>query len=187
MGVGGGVPPNAGVLVVLVEICEGFIIDKLTLIQVVVWWQKGTSHYLSQWWCSGLNHKCIIRPQSWVSSGQGTPCVSNMLPVLLITFHCHYNIWGCMCSTGPFQLKWLRGYIYSSMLFSSSNHKYQPYPLLSYFSVVVCLRCLLHHILSLIAYTFWEYRDFVFIVVVQFMMSSNSGMRFCLQIVFICI
>ena len=59
----------------------------------MVWWQKGTSHYLSQWWCSGLNHKCIIRPQSWVSSGQGTPCVSNMLPVLLITFHCHYNIW----------------------------------------------------------------------------------------------
>ena len=39
------------------------------------------------------------------------------------------------------------------MLLSSSNQKYRPYPL-SYFSVVVCLRCLLHHILSLIAYTF---------------------------------
>ena len=37
------------------------------------------------------------------------------------------------------------------MLLSSSNRKYQPYPL-SYFSVVVCLRCLLHHILWLIAY-----------------------------------
>ena len=35
-----------------------------------------------------------------------------MLLVLSITFHCHYNIWGCMCSTGPFQ--WLKGYIYSS-------------------------------------------------------------------------
>ena len=33
------------------------------------------------------------------------------------------------------------------MLLSSSNRKYQPYPL-SYFSVVVCLRCVLHHILS---------------------------------------
>ena len=39
------------------------------------------------------------------------------------------------------------------MLLSSSNRKYPPFPLLSYFSVVVCLRCLLHHILSLIAYT----------------------------------
>ena len=71
------------------------------------------------------------------------------------------------------------------MLLSSSNRKYQPYPLLSYFSVVVCLRCLLHHILSLIAYTFRENRDFVFIIIVQFMMSSNCRMRFGLQIVFV--
>ena len=41
------------------------------------------------------------------------------------------------------------------------------------FSMVVCLRCLLHHILLLIAYTFRENRDFVFITIVQFMMSSN--------------
>ena len=40
----------------------------------------------------------------------------------------------------------------------------------SYFSVVVYL---LHHILSLIAYTFQENRDFVFIIVAQFMMSEN--------------
>ena len=39
--------------------------------------------------------------------------------------------------------------------------------------MVVCLRCLLHHILSLIACTFRENRDFVFITIVQFMMSSN--------------
>ena len=36
----------------------------------------------------------------------------------------------------------------------------------------LCLRYLLH-ILSLIAYTFRENRDFVFITIVQFMMSSN--------------
>ena len=31
--------------------------------------------------------------------------VFNMLLVLSITlyFYFHYNIWGCMCSTGPFQ------------------------------------------------------------------------------------
>ena len=73
------------------------------------------------------------------------------------------------------------------MLLSSSNRKYQPYPLLSYFSTVVCLRCLLHHILSLIAYTFRENQDFVFIIIVQFMMSWNSRIRFGLQIVFVCL
>ena len=37
-----------------------------------------------------------------------------MLQVLSITFYFHYNIWGCMCSTGPFQYRFLKGYIYSS-------------------------------------------------------------------------
>ena len=59
------------------------------------------------------------------------------------------------------------------------------YPLLSCFSVVVCLKCLSHHILSLIVYTFWENRNFVFIIIGQFMMSANSQIRFgfvCLYI-----
>ena len=55
------------------------------------------------------------------------------------------------------------------MLLSSSNRKYPPFPLLSYFSVVVCLTCLLHHILSLIAYTFREKREFV-----QYTISLSS-------------
>ena len=59
------------------------------------------------------------------------------------------------------------------------------FPLLSYLSVVVCLRCLLHHILSLIAYAFRENRDFVFIIIVQFMMNANSRIRVVLQIVFV--
>ena len=73
------------------------------------------------------------------------------------------------------------------MLLSSSNRKYQPFLLLSYFSVVVCLRCLLHHILSRIAHTFRENRDFVLIIIVQFMMSANSCIRHGLQIVFVCL
>ena len=40
--------------------------------------------------------------------------VSNMLLVLSITFYFHYNIWGCICSTGPFKYRWLKRYIYSS-------------------------------------------------------------------------
>ena len=41
--------------------------------------------------------------------------------------------------------------------------------------------------LSLIVYTFWENREFVFISIVQFMMSANSRILFCLQIVFVCL
>ena len=55
------------------------------------------------------------------------------------------------------------------------------------FSEVVCRRCLLHHILSLIAYTFRENREFVFIIIVQFMMSANIRIRFGLQIVLVCL
>ena len=73
------------------------------------------------------------------------------------------------------------------MLLSSSNRKYPPFPLFSYFSVVVCLRCLLHHIMSLFVYTFRENREFVFMTIVQFMMSANSRIRFGLQIVFVCL
>ena len=71
------------------------------------------------------------------------------------------------------------------MLLSSSNRSYPPYPLLSYFFVVVCLRCLLHHILLLIAYTFRENREFVFIIIVQFMMSANGRIRFGFKMVFV--
>ena len=49
--------------------------------------------------------------------------------------------------------------------------------------MVVCLRCFLHHILSLVVYTFRENREFVFIIIVQFMMSAHSRIRCGLQIV----
>ena len=68
------------------------------------------------------------------------------------------------------------------MLLSSSNRKNPPFPLLSYFSAVASLRCLLNHILSLIAYTFQESWEYVFIIIVQF-----SRIRFGLQIVFVCL
>ena len=70
-------------------------------------------------------------------------------------------------------------------MLSSSNRKYQPFPLYLYFSVVVCLRCLFHHILSGIAYTFRENWDFVLIIIVW--LSANSRIRFDLQIVSVCL
>ena len=48
-------------------------------------------------------------------------------------------------------------------------------------------KCLLHHILSRIAYTFWENREFFFIIIVQLMMSANSQKRLGFQIVFVCL
>ena len=59
------------------------------------------------------------------------------------------------------------------------------FPIAIIFSVVVCLRCLLHHILLLIAYTLRENREFVFIIFVQFMMSVKSRIRFGLRILFV--
>ena len=46
--------------------------------------------------------------------------------------------------------------------------------------MVECLRCLIHHILSLITYTFRENLEFVFIIIVQFMMSANIRILFWL-------
>ena len=73
------------------------------------------------------------------------------------------------------------------MLLSSSNRKYAPFPLLSYFSVVVCVRCLLHTTLSLIAYTFRANRESVSIIIVQLMISANIRLRFGLRIVVDCL
>ena len=61
------------------------------------------------------------------------------------------------------------------------------FPIVIIFFRVLCLRCLLHHILSLISYTFRENREFVFIIIVQFMMSANIRIRFGLQIVLVCL
>ena len=61
------------------------------------------------------------------------------------------------------------------------------FPIVIIFSLVVCLRCLLHYILALIAYTFRANPEFVFIMIVLFMMSANIRIRFALHIVFICL
>ena len=110
-----------------------------------------------------------------------------MLLALSITFNCHYNTWGYMCSTGPFQFWWLKGYIYSSCYHHHQigsihlSHCYHIFPWSCSWKVF------LHHILSLIAFTFRENRDFVFIIIAQYLMSANSRIRFGLQIVLVCL
>ena len=83
-----------------------------------------------------------------------------------------------MCST--VQYRWLKAYISVTHVIIIIKSEVSTFPIVIIFSVVVCLRCLLRHILSLIAYTFRENREFVFIIIVQFMMSANSRIRFAL-------
>ena len=113
--------------------------------------------------------------------------VSSMLLILSITFYLHYNIWGCMYSTGAFQYMWLKGYSYSSCYYYHHqigsihlSYCYQIFPWLCAWGV-----CYIDLILSLIAYTFRENREFVSLLV--FMMSANSRIRFGLQIVSVCL
>ena len=82
--------------------------------------------------------------------------VFNILLVLSITFHFHYNIWGCNCSTGPFQYRWLKGYIYGSCYYHHLigsihlSHCYHIFPWLCVWDVCCIIFCHLLHIRSLI-------------------------------------
>ena len=72
------------------------------------------------------------------------------------------------------------------MLLSSSNRKYQPYPLLSYFR-----GCVPGMFVTSYSVTYCIYipgkPGFCFHIIVQLMMSTNSRIRFGLQIVFVCL
>ena len=75
-----------------------------------------------------------------------------MLLVLSITFHCHCNIWGCMCSTHPFQ--YIERYIYSSCYYHHQigsinlTHCYQIFPWFCAWDVCYIICCHLLHIHS---------------------------------------
>ena len=80
--------------------------------------------------------------------------VVNMLLVLSSTFYFHYNIWGCMCSTNPFQYRWLKRYVYSSCYYHHQigsihlSHCYHIFPWLCVWDVCYIIFCYLFHIHS---------------------------------------
>ena len=80
--------------------------------------------------------------------------VFNMLLVLSITFYFHYNISGCMYSTGPFQYRWLKRNIYSSCYYHHQigsihlSHCYHIFPWLCAWDVCYIIFCHLLHIRS---------------------------------------
>ena len=83
--------------------------------------------------------KCL-----WSLSCGGVP---NMRLVLSIIFHFHWYIWGCMwpISTGPFQFRWLRGYIHSSCyhqirsIHLTHYHICVPEMFVTSYSVIYCI------------------------------------------------
>ena len=109
-----------------------------------------------------------------------TCCYSSRLPVIFI------NIYGVVCvQLVHFSLSVLRGYIHSSCYYhnqigSINLTHYHIFPWLCAWDVCYIILCHLLHII-------WENRDFVFIITVQFMMSTNSRIRFGLRIVFACL
>ena len=71
-------------------------------------WLHVKMHYSSL--CITTQRHWIHINVCWVSCGG----VFNILLILSITFYFRYNIWGCMCSSDPLQLRWLKWCIYSS-------------------------------------------------------------------------
>ena len=89
-------------------------------------------------------------------------------------------LWRYTCLLLLISMLWHRQAIFESKGDKLSNRKYQPYPLLSYFSMVVCQGCLLIHILSLNYIYIPENWEFVFIIIVQFTISANRWIPFAL-------
>ena len=112
--------------------------------------------------------------------------VFNMLLILSITFHCHFIYGIVWVQLTHFSLDYWNDISRAHVIIIIKS-KGSTLPIVFIFSVVVCLRCLLHDTLSLIANTFRENRDFVFAIIVQIMMSANSPIRFGLLIVFVCL
>ena len=100
-----------------------------------------------------------------------------MLLVLSITFHFHWYISGCMCSTGPFHFRWLRGYIYSSCYYhhqieSTNLIHYHIFLWLCAWDVSYIIVCQLLHIhsrktgilLSLLLCSLWWVKIFGYVL-----------------------
>ena len=102
-------------------------------------------------WLNSADIRHVPLPLREINSHEG---VSDMLLVLSTTFHCHYNIWGCMYSTSPFQFRWLKRYLYSSCYYHhqiggiNPTHCYHIFSWLCTWDVCYIKFCHLLHIHS---------------------------------------
>ena len=104
--------------------------------------------------------------------------VLNMLLGLSITFYFSYNIWGCMYSTGPFQYRWLKGYISRSCYHHQIgsihlSHCYHIFPWLCAWDVTYCI-----YVPGKLEICY-HYHCAIY--------DANIQIRFSLQILFVCL
>ena len=90
-------------------------------------------------------------------------------------------MWVCMCWTCPFKFRWSRGFIYNS----SSNLRNQHFPLLSYFSVIVCEVVIISYAVGFthicVSWNSWVLHLWL---LCSLMMSANNRLRCGLVVVF---
>ena len=111
--------------------------------------------------------------------------VPNMQLVLSITFHFYWYIYGCVCSTGPFQFRWLEDVSIAHVIIIIKS-EVSTLPIIIFFRVCVPEMFVTSYSVTYCIYIAGK-MDFVFIIIVQFMMSANVRIRFGLQIVFVCL
>ena len=105
-----------------------------------------------------------------------------------------------MCSTGPFKNRWSTGYIYSSCYYHhqiGSIHLSHCFHMFLWLCAWDACYIIIGHLLyihsgktmtmTMLTMTMTINREFVFMSIVQFMMSANNRIRFRLQIVFVCL
>ena len=102
-----------------------------------------------------------VEPSTWYSSRATLPSTDpthwrlTSQPCLCSNHHSTWaHMWGCMCSTGPFQYRWLMGNIYSSCHYHRQigsihlSHCYYMFPWLCAWDVCYIIFCHLLHIRS---------------------------------------
>ena len=106
-------------------------------------------------WYHKLYH-CTIRPYTILSY----PIMSYIILCFIISYHrlpfivITTYIWGCMCWTGPFWFRWLKGYIFCSCYYHPQigsinlTHCYHIFPWLCASDVCYIIFCHLLHIHS---------------------------------------
>ena len=105
----------------------------------------------------------------------------------VITFYFHYNMWGCLCSTDPFQYRWLKRYVYSSCYYHHQigsihlSNCYQIVPWLCVWDVCYIIFCYLLHIhsgktgnlFSLLLFSLWR------VQIVRYVLTWRSYSFIC--------
>ena len=111
-----------------------------------------------------------------------------LLPsIIIIVHHCPIDYllfslqyMGLYVFNWPISVRWLKGYIYSSCYY---HHQIGIIHLSHCFLFFICYIIFCH----LLQIQSGKTRKFVFIIIVQFMMSAYSRIRFALQIVLVCL